>query len=162
MIGPSLSAFTTLHVVLSLVGIVASAIMLVGLIGNKWRDGWTVLFLAATAATSATGFLFPFKVIGPSYIVGAISLAALAAALFALYSQRLAGSWRLIYIGCAVLALYLNVFVGVVQAFQKFSFLNGFAPTQSEPPFVATQAILLLLFIGLGALALKNFQSARQ
>ena len=68
--------------------------------------------------------------------MGAISLVVLAVALFALYGRHLAGAWRWIYVVTAILALYLNVFVGVVQAFQKVSFLQPLAPTQSELPFV--------------------------
>jgi magnesium-transporting ATPase (P-type) len=118
------------HVVLSLVGIVAGLIVLGGMLGSKKLEGWTALFLATTVLTSATGFLFPFVKILPSHIVGVISLAVLAVAIVALYVCRLAGRWRWIYVASAVFALYLNAFVGVVQAFLKIPSLKAMAPTQ--------------------------------
>jgi hypothetical protein len=161
ILGLSTSAFTTVHVVLSLIGILAGIVVLFNLIGARWVGGWNALFLVTTIATSVTGFFFPFTQFLPSHAVGLISLAALAAALFALYGRRLAGLWRPAYIVIAVLALYLNVFVAVVQAFQKLPFLQAFAPTQSEPPFLAAQLIVLIAFIALGALAIKRFHPPR-
>jgi hypothetical protein len=102
--------------------------------------------------------LFPVTGFLPSHAVGIISLVVLAAALFALYAQRLAGKWRWIYVTTAVAALYFNVFVLVAQAFQKLGFLHALAPTGSEPPFAVAQAIVLLVFIFLGYRATKHFQ----
>jgi ABC-type Na+ efflux pump permease subunit len=107
--------------------------------------------------TSVTGFFFPFDKILPSHIVGVISLVVLAIAILALYALHLAGPWRWIYVVSAVLALYLNVFVGVVQAFQKLPFLASLAPTQSEPPFLIAQAIVLVIFVVLGVVAVRSF-----
>jgi hypothetical protein len=154
----STSAFTTFHVVLSLIGILAGVIVLATFVGNTWRQGWTVMFLVTTIATSVTGFFFQSASIGPPHIFGVISLVVLAVALYALYGRRLAGIWRPIYLGTTILALYLNAVVGVVQAFQKLTFLQPFAPTQSEPPFLLAQAVVLLLFVVSGFLALKNFR----
>ena len=128
------------------------------MLGNRRLTGWTEVFLATTILTSATGFLFHSKSIGPPHIVGAISLIVLAIALMALYGRRLSGIWRPVFIVCAVLALYLNCFVGVVQAFQKLAFLQPLAPTQSEPPFLAAQGAVLLLFVVLGFLALRRLR----
>ena len=160
VLGMSLAAFTQLHVILSLIGIGAGIVVLFGMLGGKRLPGWTALFLATTVLTSATGFLFPFQQLLPSHIVGIISLVALAIALFALYVRRLAGSWRWIYVVTAVFSLYLNCFVGVVQAFLKQPFLKPLAPTQSEPPFVIAQAIVLLIFVVLGFLAVRAFHPA--
>jgi hypothetical protein len=154
--GLSTSAFTTFHVILSLIGIFAGLVVLASLIGNKWRNGWNILFLATTVATSVTGFFFHSVKIGPPHVVGVISIVVLAIALYALYGRRLSGIWSKIYVGTAIFALYLNVFVGVVQAFQKLSFLNQFAPTQKEPPFLVAQAIVLLIFIWLGWKAINR------
>jgi hypothetical protein len=156
-LGLSLSAFTTLHVVISLIGIGSGFIALYGMLGAQKLEGWTALFLATTILTSATGFMFPFNGLLPSHIVGAISLLLLAIALVALYAFRLAGPWRWVYVTTALAALYLNVFVGVVQAFQKLAFLQRLAPTQSEPPFAVAQVALLALFLGLGFLAVRRF-----
>ena len=160
VLGLSLAAFTQLHVILSLIGIGAGIVVLFGMLGGKRRPGWTALFLATTVLTSVTGFLFPFQQLLPSHIVGIISLVALAIALFALYVRRLAGSWRWIYVVTAVFALYLNCFVGVVQAFLKQPFLKPLAPTQTEPPFVIAQGVVLLIFVVLGFLAVRAFHPA--
>jgi hypothetical protein len=157
MLGLSLSAFTVLHVIISLIGIVAGIVVLFGMIGDKRLTGWTALFLATTVATSVTGFMFPSAGVDPAQVVGGISLLVLAIALIALYGRHLVGFWRPTYIVCAVLALYLNAFVGVVQAFQKLSFLQPLAPTQSEPPFKVAQLVVLLIFVVLGFLAVRRF-----
>ena len=107
--------------------------------------------------TSATGFLFPINGFTPALAFGFISSVLLAAALLALYAYRLAGAWRWIYVGSALLALYLNVVVGIVQSFQKLSFLQPLAPTQSEPPFLVAQSIVLVIFVVLGIAAVRKF-----
>lgn len=158
MLGMSESTFTSVHVVLSLVGIFSGVIVLLGLLGAKRLENWTALFLGTTVLTSATGFFFPVANLMPSHVVGFISLGALAVALLALYVFHLAGAWRWLFVTGAVLALYLNVFVGVVQAFQKLSFLQPLAPTQSEPPFLVAQLVVMAIFIALGLLAAAKFR----
>ena len=120
----------------------------------------TAVFLATTVATSVTGFMFPFTSFGPPRVVGVISLVVLVVAILALYSFKLAGSWQRVYVATALFALYLNVFVGVVQTFQKVPFFNALAPTQKEPPFAIAQGIVLLAFIVLGIAAVKKFHPA--
>jgi hypothetical protein len=156
VLGMSLETFTSVHVVLSLVGIVSGLIVLFGMLGAKRLEAWTALFLATTVLTSATGFFFPSSFM-PSHVVGIISLVFLAAALVALYVCRLAGAWRWIYVVGAVVALYLNVFVGIVQAFRKISFLQPLAPTQSEPPFLVAQIVVMVIFVVLGIIAVRKF-----
>ena len=160
ILGLSVQTFTLVHVLISLIGIVSGVVVLIAMIANARLNGVTALFLATTVATSATGFLFHSKVIGPPHIVGGISLVVLAVALLALYGRHLSGAWRPAYVITAVVALYLNCFVGVVQAFQKFSFLQPLAPTQSEPPFLVAQIAVLILFIVLGFLAVRRFRPA--
>jgi hypothetical protein len=157
VLGMSLSTFTTLHVIISLIGIVTGVVVVLGMLAGKNLRVWTVLFLATTVLTSATGFLFPFNKLLPSHVVGIISLVVLAAALLALYAFRLDGPWRWIYVAGATLALYLNAFVGVVQAFQKLAFLQPLAPTQAEAPFIVAQVAVLAIFAALGFLAVKRF-----
>ena len=89
-----------------------------------------------------------------------ISLVVLALALWALYGAHLAGIWRGAYVVTAVFALYLNCFVGVVQAFQKVTVLHPLAPTGTEPPFLAAQAATLAAFVLLGFLATRRFHPA--
>ena len=160
LLGMSVSAFTTFHVILSLVGIVAGLVVLYAMQGSRHLPRWTALFLATTILTSLTGYLFPRDHILPSHVVGAISLVVLAVTVYALYARRLQGSWRAIYVVGSVLALYLNVFVLVVQSFQKIPWLAALAPTQSEPPFVIAQGVVLLAFVALGYRAVRAFHPA--
>lgn len=152
-----LDGFTLFHILLSLVGIGTGLIVVGGLLSNTRLCAMTLLFLITTVATSVTGFGFPFTQLLPSHIVGLISLAVLAVALYARYGAKLAGIWRAIYVISAVAALYLNVFVLIVQTFIKNPALAALAPTQSEPPFVATQGAVLAAFLVLGWMALKRF-----
>jgi hypothetical protein len=160
ILGLSASTFTTLHVIISLIGIAAGLVVLYGMLNATPLPGWTAVFLAATVLTSVTGFFFPAAHILPSHIVGIISLAVLALALAALYLFHLHGAWRWIYVVSAMVALYFNCFVGVVQAFQKIPALHALAPTQSEPPFATAQLAVLAIFIVLGFLAVKRFHPA--
>ena len=148
-----MTTYTVLHVIISLVGIGSGLVVLLGLLTGQRLETWTVVFLASTVATSATGFGFPVDRMLPSHIVGAISLVVLAVAIFARYGRRMAGRWRVVYVLLAVLALYFNVFVGVVQAFLRIPALRVLAPTQSEPPFALTQLAVLVVFIGLSIAA---------
>ena len=157
ILGMSISTFTTLHVVISLIGIFSGAIALFGMIGSGISGSWTALFLLTTILTSATGFPIPPLAFDPPRVAGVISLIALATALLAFYGKSLTGAWRRIYVICAVLALYLNVFVAVVQAFQKLPFLQPLAPTQSESPFLVAQVLVLVMFVKLGIAAAKRF-----
>lgn len=160
ILGMSLATFTAVHVVISLIGIAAGLIVVVGMLSASRLPGWTALFLVTTVLTSVTGFFFPAAQVLPSHIVGVISLVVLAITLVALYGKRLAGSWRWIYVAGAVLAVYLNSFVGVVQAFLKVPALNRLAPTQSEPPFFVAQLTVMALFVVLGIRAAMKFRPA--
>jgi hypothetical protein len=160
ILGLSTSTFTLLHVALSLVGILSGLFVLVGMLAAKRRPGWTLLFLAATIATSVSGFFFPSDSFGPAHIVGVLSLVVLVVALVTRYVSRLAGASRWIYVLAALLALYLNVFVAITQAFQKLAFLQALAPTQSEPPFLYTQVAVLAIFVVLGIIAALRFRPA--
>jgi hypothetical protein len=153
----NLATFTFVHVVLSLVGIGSGFVVMLGLLTGKRLDAWTALFLASTVATSVTGFGFPFDHLLPSHVVGVISLVVLTVAIIARYARHLAGAWRWIYVVGAVVALYLNVFVLIVQAFLKVPALKAIAPTQSEPPFLVTQLVVMALFLGLATVAVPRF-----
>jgi hypothetical protein len=157
ILGMTTSTYTIVHVVLSLIGIVSGFVVLFGLLTGKRMNGWTALFLITTVATSVTGFGFPFHRLSPPHIVGIISLVVLAIAIVARYALHLAGAWRWIYVIACVIALYLNVFVGIVQAFQRVPALNAIAPHQSEPPFAVTQLVVLALFVVLAIMATRRF-----
>jgi hypothetical protein len=153
VLGFSLPAFTLLHVVISLIAVGTGLTVLVAMARGDRLSGFTALFLATTFLTSATGFLFPPKPIGPPHIFGFITFAVMVPTLLGLYVFRLAGWWRLTYIVGAVFILYLNCVVTVVQFFQKFAFLKPLAPTQTEPPFLIAQSVLLATIVVLGVLA---------
>ena len=153
-----MTPFTLIHVLLSLVGILTGLVVLAGLLSAKRLDSWTLVFLASTLATSLTGFGFPFERLLPSHIIGAISVVVLGAAIYSRYVRLMERRWRSIYVVAAVVALYLNVFVLVVQLFLNVPALNALAPTQSEPPFAVAQLVVLVVFAGLGVAAVKRFR----
>jgi hypothetical protein len=161
IIGLSVGAFTTLHVIISLIALAAGVVAVAAMLGDKRPGPWTAVFLATTVLTSATGFLFHSAKIGPPHIVGVLSLIVLALACAALYGFHLKGVWRPVYVVSALLAFYFNAFfnafVAVVQAFDKVAALKALAPTGSEPPFLVAQLVVLAAFVGLGVVATKRF-----
>jgi hypothetical protein len=157
ILGMTLSTFTLFHVALSLVGIASGLIVVYGLLSGKRLDSWTALFLITTVLTSATGFLYPFTHLLPSHIVGILSLLVLAVAIVARYPRHLEGGWRRTYVVCAMVALYLNCFVLVVQCFLKVPALHALAPKGSEPPFLIVQLALLAIFVLLTIVAARRF-----
>ena len=134
---------------------------MIGLLGSNRRDSWTTLFLVSTAATSLTGFLFPFHGFTPGIGLGIVSLLILTIAIFARHAGHLAGSWRWLYVLSAMTALYLNVFVLIAQLFQKVPALRALAPTQSALPFVITQIFILATFVVLAITAAIRFRLDR-
>jgi hypothetical protein len=153
-----LRAYTIIHTLISLIGILTGLIVLVGLLAGKRLDGWTKWFLITTVLTSVTGFFFPFHGFTPAIALGIMSLSVLAVAIFARYPRQLAGHWRWIYVVTAVIALYFNVFVLVVQTFEKIPALHALAPTQTKPPFKLTQLVVLAIFVLLGIIAAIRFR----
>jgi len=161
MLGMSLITFTSFHVLISLIGIAAGLIAMIGWLQSDPSRIPTAIFLATTILTSVTGFLFPFTKLLPSHIVGIISLVLLALAMFALYGRHLSGVWRPIYTVTAVLSLYLNIFVLLVQAFLKIPLLKAWAPTQTEPAFLVAQGSAFVLFLILTILTTAKFRPGR-
>jgi hypothetical protein len=158
ILGMSVGAFTLLHTIISLVAIGSGLIVVGGMFASHRLPGTTALFLFTTALTSVTGFLFPIHGFTPALGVGILACVILAVALFALYKEHLVGAWRRIYVITALVSLYLNIFVLVAQSFMKISDLNALAPTQSEPPFAITQAVVLVIFILIGLIAVVKFR----
>jgi hypothetical protein len=141
-----------------LIGILSGLVVMFGLLSSTRLNGWTALFLLSTVATSVTGFFFPFHGFTPAIAVGIISLVLLGAAIFARYSRGLVGAWRWIYVVTAMISLYLNVFVLIVQLFQKVPALKALAPTQTEPPFAIAQLVTLVAFFALTIAAALKFR----
>ncbi|MBR1231982.1 hypothetical protein [Bradyrhizobium sp. AUGA SZCCT0182] len=152
ILGMSTATFVLVHVVISLIAIVSGLIVMFGMLGSKRQPGLTAIFLLTTILTSATGFVIPpllFEKFLPSHLFGLLSLVLLAIACFALYIMNLRGAWRWIYALTALVALYLNVFVLVVQSFLKVPALHALAPSvpPAEPPFAVAQGIVLVFFV---------------
>ena len=152
--------FTLTHVLISLVGIATGLVLLLALMGGRNPGNWAALFLIFTLLTSVTGFFFHNEHITPAQIVGGISLIALALAFYGLYGRGLAGIWRGTYVVSVTLALYLNVFVLVIQSFLKIPPLHAIAPSipPSGPVFLAAQAVVLIAFIIAGWIAWRSFK----
>jgi hypothetical protein len=157
VLGMSLATFTAVHVLISLIGIGSGLLVVWGFLNSKRFDGATAIFLITTVLTSLTGFLFPFHEVTPGIVLGVISLVVLAIAIVARYARHMEHSWRTIYVITATIALYLNVFVLVVQSFEKVPALHALAPNGKEPPFAITQLIVLVIFIALTVAAVRKF-----
>ncbi len=163
ILGMSLSTFVAVHTIVSLVAILAGLVVMFGMLGSNRMPGLTAIFLLLTILTSATGFLIPPLVtekLLPSHLFGFLSLALLAVACFALYGQKLSGKWRWIYVLTALISLYLNVFVLVIQSFLKVPALHALAPSvpPAEPPFAIAQGIVLVFFVIVIIGAVRRFR----
>ena len=155
-LGLSLAAFTQLHVFISLVGIAAGVISLVGFARGAWLARTTHVFLWTTLLTNITGFMFPFKGVTPAIIVGCVSTVVLAIAFFALYQSKLQGGARTLYAITATIGLWFNCFVLVVQSFLKIPALHALAPNGNEPPFAAAQGAVLIACVALGFFSVRK------
>ena len=150
--GIPLDTLLQIHVIISLLAIPAGIVVIYGLLTGALSNGWTALFLLLTVLTSLTGFPLPPFGFDPPRAIGLILLVLVAIAIAAFYLFHLAGAWRWVFIVAATIAFYLNVFVAVIQAFQKLAFLQPLASAQS-----IVQIVVLLAFIVLGVLAVRRF-----
>ena len=153
-----LQIYTIIHTLISLVAIFTGLVVLFGMLAGNRLDGWTKWFLFTAVATTVTGFFFPFRGLTPAFKLGIITVPILAVTIYARYPKQLVGAWRWIYVIGAVMSLYFNLFVLVVQAFLKIPALHAMAPTQTESPFKLTQLSVLLLVVLLGIVAVVRFR----
>jgi len=160
ILGMSLLAFTRLHVALSLIGIGSGFLMGWGLLRSHRMPVATAVFLLTTALTSITGFLFPFKGITPGIVFGILSCIALLVAVIARYPLHLSGRARGAWVLSAMLALYLNFFVFLVQLFDKTPALHAMANRQKETVFAGAQLAALVGFLLWTVLAWRRFRIA--
>ncbi|QHO72512.1 hypothetical protein ACH79_07655 [Bradyrhizobium sp. CCBAU 051011] len=165
ILGMSLATFVLVHVIISLIAIVAGLVVMFGMLGSKRMPGLTAIFLLFTILTSVSGFLIPpllSEKLLPSHMFGIVSLVLLAIACFALYVMKLSGAWRWIYALTALVSLYLNVFVLVIQSFLKVPALHALAPSvpPAEPPFAVVQGIVLVFFVVVITGVLRRFRPA--
>jgi hypothetical protein len=151
-------ALTYFHTLVSLVAIVTGISVVYGFIKSQVYPGWTTTYLAATALTLITSFLFPYHGFTPAIGVGILCVLIFIPVLYAKYRTSLSGIWRPVYVAGSTALLYFNCFVLIAQSFQKIPFLHVLAPTGSEPPFAISQAILLVIAIVLGVLAVRRFR----
>jgi hypothetical protein len=159
VLGMSLATYTTVHVILSLIGIASGFVVLFGLFSGRLFCTSNGLFLITTVLTSVTGFAFPNTKVTPGIILGVLSLIVLAIAIFALHGRHLSGVWRRTYAITAMIALYFNVFVLVAQLFEHVPAIHALAPTQTEAPFKIAQLLLLVVFAVLIGAAAKKFRT---
>lgn len=159
VLGMSLHSFTILHVIITLVELLAGVVVVLKMVGGS-PSQLNGLFLVTGALTTLTGFLFPYHGVTPGIILGFVSLPFLLLAAVAWYTGRLRGAWRVVYVLSALIVLYFDAFVAVAQSFMKIPALHSLAPTGKETPFAVVQGLLLLVFIVLGYLAVKRFRPA--
>jgi hypothetical protein len=157
-----LQIYTIIHTLISLGAIFTGFVVLFGLLAGNRLDGWTRWFLITAVATIVTGFFFPYHGVTPAIKLGIISLVVLLVTIYARYAKHLAGAWRWVYVVGAVISLYFNIFVGIVQSFEKIPALHAMAPTQTEPPFKLTQLVVLVLFILLAIVSAITFHPERR
>jgi hypothetical protein len=157
-----LQIYTIVHTLISLWAIFTGFVVLFGLLAGNRLDGWTRWFLITAVATTVTGFFFPYHGVTPAIKLGIISSVVLLVTIYARYAKHLAGAWRWIYVVGAVISLYFNIFVGIVQSFEKIPALHAMAPTQTEQPFKLTQLIALALFILLTVISGIKFHPERR
>ena len=158
ILGMSTATFTAIHVLISLVGIFSGLVVMYGFFNANRLNRWTQLFLATTALTSLTGFLFPNEHITPGIVIGILSMITLAVAAGVRYGLGMRGPWRHVFVISAAIALYFNVLIFVVQSFEKVPILRALAPTQKEPPFAVAQLLVLVLFVVGTVFAVKRFR----
>jgi len=158
ILGMSLAVFTQFHVALSIFGIGAGFVVVVGMMASRRMPLLTALFLITTAATSITGFMYPYHGVTPGIVFGILSMVVLLIATIARYGGHLAGGWRGTWVITAVIAQFLNFFVLIVQSFEKVPALHALAPTGKEMPLKVAQLAALVVFVVLGVVAYRKFK----
>ena len=160
-----MSTLVLVHVVISLIAIVTGLVVMFGMLSSNRMPGMTAVFLSTTILTSVTGFIIPPFINDkflPSHAFGVISLVLLAIACVALYSQNLSGKWRWVYVLTALISLYLNTFVLVIQSFLKIPALSAIAPGNppAGPVFAVVQLIVLAFFAFMTFRVVKRYHPA--
>jgi hypothetical protein len=153
-----LSTVTFFHTAACLLALVAGIFAMAELLRPGISRSSTSWFFWTAFIASATGFLFPLTAITPAVVVGVVALIVLLAVFIAGRKSDHSRMARRVYAAGMVASLYLLVFVGVVQAFQKIGFLNHFAPMGTELPFAATQLAALVMFLGLGVVVARTYR----
>jgi hypothetical protein len=167
--GLSLEAFTVIHVLITFVAIGTGFPVVFGLIGSHRLPKTTAIFWVFTVLTSVTGFMFflspSVRGFSPATATGVLAAIVFLFGLFALYVKYLYGAWRWVYVVAAVMSLYLNVFVLIVQTFEKVKLINPAAPMVGPPfaepqqfQFAVSQIAVLVIFVMLGIVGAIKFR----
>jgi hypothetical protein len=152
-----MSGILLIHVVISLIAIVSGIVVAAGFLAANRHERSTLVYMVTTILTSLTGFLFPFHTVTPAIIVGSLCVLIFIPTALARYSFHLAGIWRSVFIVGAMVLLFFNCLVLIVQSFQKIPVLNALAPNGNEPPILAAQAALLVACVLVGYFSIRRF-----
>lgn len=161
ILGISRSSFTLIHVLISLAALGSGLVVILGFLSRKLFDGWIAIFFTTSILTVLTGLLFPFDGLPRSHVLGLLLLLVLTVALFVRIASGLIGGWRAAYVATLAAALYFECFAAVMQLFAKIPALKVTAPTQTEPPYLAAQGTVLMIFVILTRVAAKRFGIGR-
>ncbi|NLS14970.1 hypothetical protein HGP16_00170 [Rhizobium sp. P40RR-XXII] len=152
-----MSGILLIHVVISLIAIVSGVVVAQGFLAGNRHNRSTLVYMLTTVLTSLTGFLLPFHSVTPAIIVGTVCLLIFIPTALARYRFRLSGIWRPVFVIGALVLLFFNCLVLIVQSFQKISVLNALAPNGNEPPILAAQVALLVVIVFVGFFSLRRF-----
>ncbi len=152
-----MSGILLIHVVISLVAIISGIVVAYGFLMADRHNRSTLVYMLMTALTSLTGFLFPFHGVTPAIIVGIICLLIFIPTALARYTFHLAGIWRAVFVIGALVLLFFNCLVLIIQSFQKIPALNVLAPTGNEPPILVAQVALLVACVLIGYFSIRRF-----
>lgn len=148
----SLPAFTALHVAISLLALVLGVPAVLRLFGVALSSVWTGLFILLAAATSATGFMFPFVGVTPAFVIGVVAGLVLAVVV----AGQVLGRWPALQAGGIVASHYLLVFVTIAQIFNKTLVVNDAGQTVAGLAFGVSEGAALLVYVVVGAKAVRR------
>lgn len=151
-----LHTLTQLHTAISIVAIFTGIPVLTALAAGRPRPTLATITIVLLVVTSVSGFLFPYTQFLPSHAVGILSLGVLVVTIWSRWGGRRLTNTGRAYAVTLTVAVYLDAFVFVVQAFLKVPALHAAAPTQQSPIFAIAQAILLAAFVVLGYAVLRG------
>jgi tetratricopeptide (TPR) repeat protein len=155
IVGLPIPLFTTLHETIGVIAILSGFVVVIGMFGTRRMSLVTALFFASAILTSVSGFMFHGLSADRPYWAGVAALAALAVALLARQVGRLTGHWRWIYVIAVVVALYLDVYVAVMQSIFKVAPVLLLMWRQSE---VVIHLAVIALFLVLCVVALRIYR----
>jgi hypothetical protein len=152
------SMLTFIDFGLELIAIGAGAMALFRLLTGLLPNKWAVLFLKCSLVASVTALLIPFQHFTLTQEAAMLSVYGTGVAVLAWRKFHFRGDWQSIFAWSITLVLYLNIVVAFTQAFKRISLFKPLNPTQFDMPFLATQSVVLAMFVALGIVAVKRFR----